>query len=300
MDNQSRSNLLKTATALLVVFFLFFLVGKYPVSVLRYLKKAQVADIFQTKIQRKTIKNSNDSISIVELDTASLVKDSIVLPSTTSATFERIFIDSNSGKPTFKYNTAPICDTCKGERVLFVGDSELDGLFKPAHEYCLANGHKLVSTVIWYGSHTRHWAITDTLDYYINKVKPTVVLMALGLNEIFAFDLERRRKYIRIIKSKFEKYNVKYFYIGPASWVKDNGITSVMEQELSPNFFPSHIYDYERMKDKRHPSFAASKVWFDSIARKITLNGNVDFSRKYRSKKFVPYGPVIMMKLPRF
>jgi hypothetical protein len=63
MDNQSRRNLLKTASALLVVFFLFFLVGKYPISVLRYLKKAQIADIFQNKIQRKNIKNSTDSNS---------------------------------------------------------------------------------------------------------------------------------------------------------------------------------------------------------------------------------------------
>jgi hypothetical protein len=299
MDSQSRNNLFKVALALLVVFILFFSFGKISLPGLDFIKKVQLADIFTSKKQRKHITVISDSTKLNELDTVPLLKDSIKIPTTSSTNFKRVFIDSNSGKPTFKYNAEPICDTCKGERVLFVGDSELDGLFKPAHEYCLANGHKLVTSVIWYGSHTRHWAITDTLDYYINKVKPTVVLMALGLNEIFAFDLERRRKYMKTIKAKFEKYNVKYFYIGPAAWVKDNGITNVMEQEFSPNFFPSHIYDYERMKDKRHPSFAASKIWFDSIARKITLNGQIDFSRKYKGK-FVPYGPVIMMKLPRF
>ena len=299
MDNQSKSNLFKVAVALLVVFSLFFSFGKFSIPGLNFLKKAQMSDVFKSKIHKKQVKGTLDSLNVTDFDSIPLLKDSIKLTATTSATFKRVFIDSNSDRPTFQYNAQPICDTCQGERVLFVGDSELDGLFKPAHEYCLANGHKLVTSVIWYGSHTRHWAITDTLDYYINKVKPTVVLMALGLNEIFAFDLERRRKYMKTIKAKFEKYNVKYFYIGPAAWVKDNGITSVMDQEFSPHFFPSHIYDYERMKDKRHPSFAASKIWFDSIARKITLNGDVDFSRKYKGK-FVPYGPVIMMKLPRF
>lgn len=299
MDKQSRYNLLKISIAFLVVFCLFFLFAKIDRPGLNFLKKAQLADIFlQQKIKQKATVLS-DSIKLTEVDSIPISKDSVKSPITSSTTFKRVFIDSNAGKPTFKYNAEPICDTCKGERVLFVGDSELDGLFKPAHEYCLANGHKLVTSVIWYGSHTRHWAITDTLDYYINKVKPTFVLMALGLNEIFAFDLERRRKYMKTIKAKFEKYNVKYFYIGPAAWVKDNGITTVMDQEFSPHFFPSHIYDYERMKDKRHPSFAASKIWFDSIARKITLNGDMDFSRKYKGK-YVPYGPVIMMKLPRF
>ena len=299
MNNQSKNNLLKVAVALLIVFFVFFLLGKFSIPGFQIFKKIQIGDIFHTQSLKKTQKKSIDSLNVSEADSIPLIKDSSTISKVTSPSFKRVFIDSNSGKSTFKYNAEPICDTCKGERVLFVGDSELDGLFKPAHEYCLANGHKLVTSVIWYGSHTRHWAITDTLDYYINKVKPTVVLMALGLNEIFAFDLEKRRKYMKTIKAKFEKYNVKYFYIGPAAWVKDNGITTVMEQEFSPHFFPSHIYDYERMKDKRHPSFAASKIWFDSIARKITLNGDIDFSRKYKGK-FVPYGPVIMMKLPRF
>ena len=189
MDSQSRNNLFKVAVALLVVFILFFSFGKISLPGLDFIKKVQLADIFTSKKQRKHITVISDSTKLNELDTVPLLKDSIKIPTTNSTNFKRVFIDSNSGKPTFKYNAAPICDTCKGERVLFVGDSELDGLFKPAHEYCLANGHKLVTSVIWYGSHTRHWAITDTLDYYINKVNKSFNLICFWMSLFYVINV---------------------------------------------------------------------------------------------------------------
>ena len=47
-------------------------------------------------------------------------------------------------------------------RILFVGDSMLEELSRRLDDYAVANGHTL-QTVVWYGSTTEKWGMTQTL-----------------------------------------------------------------------------------------------------------------------------------------
>ena len=47
------------------------------------------------------------------------------------------------------------------KRILFVGDSMLEGLSPRFASYAASNGHKLY-TVVWYGSTTLKWGETQT------------------------------------------------------------------------------------------------------------------------------------------
>ena len=170
----------------------------------------------------------------------------------------------------------PGSDTCK-ERVLLIGDSQLEGLKNPVFGYCKGNHYKLVATVIWYGSSTKQWGQTDTLDYFITKYKASAVIVAIGLNELFVNDFDNRKIYIDNIISKLKKHHVKYFWIGPAAWTKDKGIIDLMQQEVGKTFYASQNLVLERENDKRHPSRKAAQIWFDSAAVYVTKAGILNF-----------------------
>ena len=159
------------------------------------------------------------------------------------------------------------------KRILFVGDSQLENLRKPVRKRLMDNNYQLVASVVWYGSTTKQWANTDTLSYFISKYKPDFVLIALGLNEVHARDHERRKKYAQTIKSNLEQRNLPYYYIGPAFWMKDKGITTVLQETFGELFFPSHLLTLERSTDGRHPSKDAATVWFEQVAEQITTKG---------------------------
>lgn len=159
------------------------------------------------------------------------------------------------------------------KRILFVGDSQLENLRKPVRKRLMDNNYQLVASVVWYGSTTKQWANTDTLSYFISKYKPDFVLIALGLNEVHARDHERRKKYAQTIKSNLEQRNLPYYYIGPAFWMKDKGITTVLQETFGELFFPSHLLTLERSTDGKHPSKDAATVWFEQVAEQITTKG---------------------------
>jgi lysophospholipase L1-like esterase len=159
------------------------------------------------------------------------------------------------------------------KRILFVGDSQLENLRKPVRKRLMDNNYQLVASVVWYGSTTKQWANTDTLSYFISKYKPDFVLIALGLNEVHARDHERRKKYAQTIKSNLEQRNLPYYYIGPAFWMKDKGITTVLQETFGELFFPSHLLTLERSTDGRHPSKDAAVVWFEQVAEQLTTKG---------------------------
>jgi hypothetical protein len=81
-------------------------------------------------------------------------------------------------------------DTTK-QRILLVGESMVEGLSRPFADYCAANGHEY-NAVCWYSSTTKHWAVTDTLQHFINKFNPTYVFITIGGNELFVKDLDNR------------------------------------------------------------------------------------------------------------
>jgi len=220
--------------------------------------------------------------------------------STPSAVTDTTSVSDSVGVKKIKHTSgSPVFTNDGVERVLLIGDSQLEGLRKPVSSYCEKNNHVLVSTIIWYGSSTKQWATTDTLEYYLDLYKPTVVIFAIGLNELFVRDLDTRAGYVKSIKKAFEDYGVRYSWIGPAAWTSDKGIIDVMAKEVGDHFFPSHNIKMERASDGRHPSKKAAKLWFDQVAESITKLGVIDFSTKVDTLTRLKFSRTILLSIKK-
>lgn len=265
MKSNDKNVLLKIGISFLLIFILFFFLGSIKTPLQFELKKSDTSSFYKSEIR--------DSIQ------------KVVKPDLTSDTTEknndtlRLKIPTEKLQESSKSKPKSVITAPGVERVLLLGDSQLEGLKDPVNLYCARNKHNLVASVIWYGSSTKNWALTDTLQYYIDVYKPTTILFAIGLNELFVRDLESREKYIKTIVAIFEKNNVKYSWIGPAAWTKDKGVIAVMQNELGDRFFPSHTLTMQRASDGRHPSRNAAKKWFAIVAEDITAKGIIDFSK---------------------
>lgn len=190
------------------------------------------------------------------------------------------------------------CWSPQKERVLLIGDSQLEGLREPVYKYCIANQHNLTASVLWYGSSTRQWSRKDTLAYYLKKYKPSYVILAIGLNELFVNDMDNRREYISQILKTLKAAHVKYFWIGPAAWKEDKGITSLLAEMTQPYFYPSHTLKLDRKSDRRHPTNKAAALWFDSVAVKMSLlkERGIDFSIKKDTNASTKNSPFVLLK----
>ncbi|MFI5149301.1 MAG: SGNH/GDSL hydrolase family protein [Bacteroidia bacterium] len=285
MINNSRRHLLKLGLSLMLVFFLFFALGETNATLTFELKKARTRGEEPVRISKKAIAPAKAGEAMITGFSLTEVKK---LPAVKKVAGPGPCCDSMSG-------AAGVADTSCKEKVMLIGDSQLEGLRAPVNAYCDANNCELISTVMWYGSSTRQWGETDTLDYFIKRYKPTLVLIAIGLNELFVNDLDERRIYINDILNKFRDHDVKFYWIGPAAWTKDKGIIDVMAQEVGKPFYPSHLLTLERANDKRHPSRDAAKIWFDSVAVAITRQGELDFSKKKVLVSSLRKSPVIIL-----
>ena len=183
------------------------------------------------------------------------------------------------------------------KRILLIGDSQLENLRFWVRKSLLDNGYKLSASIIWYGSSTKQWALTDTLEYYFHQYKPDFVLIALGLNELFVNDLFKRELYSKRLKYKLSLLDVPYYFIGPAAWVKDRGITQVIQSVFGESFYPSHLLKLDRATDGRHPSKAGAKIWFNSVAQKLTDMGLLDL-RQIKDTTYKGVSPTILLKVP--
>lgn len=152
-----------------------------------------------------------------------------------------------------------------GERILAVGDSQLDGLIGPLADYCHKNRHTMLPPVIWYGSTSKTWGDCDTLTHFIEKYKPTCVIMTLGMNELLVNDIADREEYVDHILEQID--GVKFIWIGPANWKEDTGINDLLQRKVgSDRFFLSKHLQLARRKDGCHPTVEASRVWMDTVA----------------------------------
>lgn len=149
-------------------------------------------------------------------------------------------------------------------RILFFGDSMVEGLLRRMNCYAFANGHKMTN-VVWYSSTTEIWAQTDTLQYFINKVKPTFVMISLGANEQFTKDVAERETSIRQILRKLG--NIPYVWIGVPAWREDTGINDLTKQVVGEeHYFDSRGLTLQRGRDHMHPTFYAASLWMDTVA----------------------------------
>ena len=272
---------------------IIFISGCVLLSLFLFLKflSQPIENSFQHLLtQSKTQQHSSAKVEFMEedsiipkgCDTFDSIADFIPSQNVPTGECEPVFPDETASSDVNAgcNNEVISIDSASGERVLLLGDSQLEGLRAPVYDYCLANGHRLISSVLWYGSSTKWWGTCDTLEYYINKFRPNKILIALGLNELFVRDLDNRKKYIENILSTIKKHNLSYYWIGPAAWTKDSGITNLLKELNGDCFFPSHLLKLPRASDRRHPSKAGARIWFDSVASVLTKNKILNLERK--------------------
>ena len=160
------------------------------------------------------------------------------------------------------FTPAPL-DTAR-QRILFFGDSMLEGLSRRFADYAEANGHDLQS-VLWYSSTTQLWAETDTLQHFLRQANPTFIVICLGSNELFVRDLPKRNQYVEQILRKVG--NVPYVWISPPNWKDDTGINDAILRHVGPHrYFDSRHLTLQRGRDGAHPTFEAAATWMDKAA----------------------------------
>lgn len=149
-------------------------------------------------------------------------------------------------------------------RILFFGDSMLEGLGPRMCDYAMQNNHEL-HTVCWYSSSTKTWAETDTLEFFVNKIQPDFIMICIGSNEQFVKDIDLCRTYIRTIQRKLG--NLPAVWICPPEWKKERPFNSMLQEEVGQkNFFDSRTLTYNRKSDHAHPTRESASMWMDSIA----------------------------------
>ncbi|MFM7078989.1 MAG: SGNH/GDSL hydrolase family protein [Bacteroidota bacterium] len=286
--------LLWTGLGFLLVFLLFELIGRGVFHVPDYLKTVSMSqwlaergsDTDQGHHRAPGVFDAAEKMSIEPSATAdndTLPKNTLVVTDSTSGITEAKTKRSPADTSSILLREAPPSVSFTGEsnskeRILLVGDSQCGGLRYPLYSYCVLNGHQLVASVTWYSSTTKHWAVTDTLQHFLEKFKPTMVIIGLGLNEVFARDVEKRKKYIEAINSKVDSAGAKVFWLGPAAWVKDKGIVSAIRDVNGGLFFDATTLSLTRSGDGRHPDMRGYKFWFAHAAAYMTQTGFVDFS----------------------
>lgn len=150
------------------------------------------------------------------------------------------------------------------QRILFFGDSMVEGLLRRMNCYAYANGHT-ITNVVWYSSTTEIWAKTDTLRYFINKVKPTFAMISIGANEQFLKDAGSREPRIRQILKALG--DTPFVWIGVPAWKEDTGINDLTQRVVGKSrYFDSRGLTLMRGRDHMHPTFSAACEWMDSVA----------------------------------
>lgn len=159
----------------------------------------------------------------------------------------------------------PFSPDTASKRILFFGDSMIEGLSMRFADYARENGHQLY-TVCWYGSTTTGWANNlDTLQSFLRWSEADFVVVSLGGNELKVKDLDNRAENIRIIQRALGTRPT--IWIAPPSWVKNPTITGVIRGVVGDKrYFDSTRLTYTRGSDKMHPTFGSASRWMDSIA----------------------------------
>ena len=181
------------------------------------------------------------------------------------------------------------------QRILFIGDSMLEGLCNRLKLYARENDHELLN-VIWYSSGTKVWGThTDTLAYFMRSFNPTYILICLGSNELFVSNPDKYEIYIKQILTQIG--DIPYVWIGPPNWKDDTGINEVIAKAVTQNsFFPSKRLKYERASDGAHPTKSSAAKWMDSVAAFITDSVNYRISMRYPQEDAKPKGTTIVLQ----
>ncbi len=152
------------------------------------------------------------------------------------------------------------------QRILFIGDSMLEGLGTRLADYATHNGHTL-DEVIWYSSNTQVWAQSGNVAAFVKQYNPTFVVLCIGANELFVRNIEQQRTpYVQKILK--ELGNLPFVWIGPPNWKPDTGINHMLQTLLPQGtFYLSYTPDqhYDRNRDGAHPTRKSAAAWMDRV-----------------------------------
>lgn len=153
------------------------------------------------------------------------------------------------------------------QKILFIGDSMVESLMHRLNDYALENKHKLYP-VIWFSSSTKAYAQSTKFKTYIDKYKPSIILIALSSNELFVRDITERDKYIKKILKQIDTN--KFLWIGPPNWKEDTGINDLIQKNIGKErFFLSKHLKFDRISDGAHPTLRSANEWCDKICKWI-------------------------------
>ena len=169
-------------------------------------------------------------------------------------------------------NEVPQMDS-SAQKILLIGDSMLEQMRWAVRDYCEANNHEL-NTVMWYSSQSMWFGQYDTLTYYINKYKPTYIILILGANELFVGDIKTKRAdYVKKIVA--DMGDTPFVWVGPPNWKKDTGINDlIMRYAHKGKYYPTlnislNNPTFKRYSDGAHPLPATAHYWMDELAKWI-------------------------------
>lgn len=205
-----------------------------------------------------------NGINIEDVEPAKSVEPDVMpaaaMPQSTPASVGEMTVEPLPSSTTHVSQVAESRD----QVVLLIGDSMADGLGSRFNDYAVKNGFKFHS-IVWYGSTTRDWAIAADLQYQIERVRPTYIIISLGTNDLGYKDYSRRETAIQTILSRVG--NIPYVWIGPLPWkkIKDRTIVDLIRDCTGEGrFFDSSSVIASRA-DGIHPTRQGAAQWVDKI-----------------------------------
>ncbi|HEX6764060.1 MAG TPA: SGNH/GDSL hydrolase family protein [Polyangiaceae bacterium] len=153
----------------------------------------------------------------------------------------------------------------KDTLILHVGDSFAGSLGVPLGKRFKAAGMR---TVLEFqtASYVPTWASGKELPGYVDKYRPSLIIITLGANEVELTNPEQRASGVKRLVGKLG--GRPCVWVIPPLWKPDTGIFNVIRQNAAPCRIlesDSIVHDVARKPDKIHPSDAAREIWADAV-----------------------------------
>ena len=153
----------------------------------------------------------------------------------------------------------------KDTLILHVGDSFAGSLGVPLGKRFKAAGMR---TVLEFetASYVPTWASSPELPKYVDKYRPSLVIVTLGANEVELTNPESRASAVKRLVGKLG--GRPCVWVIPPLWKPDTGIFNVIRENAAPCRIlesDSIVRDVARKPDKIHPSDAARELWADAV-----------------------------------
>jgi hypothetical protein len=149
--------------------------------------------------------------------------------------------------------------------ILHVGDSFAGSLGVPLGKRFKAAGMR---TVLEFetASYVPTWASGKELPAYIDKYRPSLVIVTLGANEVELTNPEQRAGAVKRLVGKLG--GRPCVWVIPPLWKPDTGIFNVIRQNAAPcRILESDeiVKNLTRQKDNIHPNDPAREIWADAV-----------------------------------